>query len=106
MAVLAGGQPVGATPDLRYPGLSSLCPSIPLQVDGSSHSSCSMDNPVHSHKPTMAGWLRDQSLFIASTSDIRWRFFLAQAYLIGTSCYLWNMSRMDQEKTVASSRRG
>lgn len=63
MAVLAGGQPVGATPDLRYPGLSSLCPSIPLQVDGSSHSSCSMDDPVHSHKPTMAGWLRDQSLF-------------------------------------------
>lgn len=84
VAVLAGGQPVGATPDLRYPGLSSLCPSIPLQVDGSSHSSCSMDDPVHSHKPTMAGWLRDQSL--------SHRIYLRHSVEVfsGTSVPYWN----------------
>jgi hypothetical protein len=84
VAVLAGGQPVGATPDLRYPGLSSLCPSIPLQVDGSSHLSCSMDDPVHSHKPTMAGWLRDQSL--------SHRIYLRRSVEVfsGTSVPYWN----------------
>lgn len=106
MAVLAGGQPVGATPDMRYPGLSSghSAPPSPSKWKLSLKLFHGRSSPLsQAHNDRLATGSKS---FIESTSDVRWRFFLAQAYLIGTSCYLWNMNRMDQEKTVASSRRG